>query len=650
MAELRVAGRDGEPVTDHPWQHPLELGWGRSEDRPRRLRVGGTPISDEALLSSPLRIPWLPTPIEWEDASGRRSFSVRLADGARPDSARVEILRGFARTLAARKEMTLEHVEGLSLFSVTTLWKWLEPTPLDQMIDESLGSIAEACARPRSWLREERIVQPVARVRRPARDAVRHLSRHPEHAGNDGLRTYPERILASIQEEELDIYENRVLIGIVRRLDERALRIRERVSVALTEIEGLRVERDRAHRFAQFRRYGRLRKLLTNKGEDVEQVIERAQRFLQRLQAQLRSLEACLTTPLGLALRFSPLPTSPLRETNILTWDTNYRMLPVLWQALEEEARERQPLDLTLDDDDAVWLDFCHLALLRALVELGFSGKGPVTTHLLGGAGAAEGLRRSTPGGDWCASVQTKGGVLVLDLHREAPTRALAAPVHRAPGQRVADTRPAAPVMVSSVRFAPTFCGQAARPGAVGPRDVWLHPHPLAELPGGGWTAGQAVASVHGERGRAVAVAPWSFGSIDRLGRLVQLNTLGAELKAGEVRESCPAGCSEPSRAGKQGTDRTCGNLDCEISWGFRMCNCGARVPKVIPKAPSSDVLEELIFDHDEPVQRLLLAEQLGGRDLLANWCMADDGIGTAWMVCPSCGKCGRPGCEGCGR
>src|SRR5690606_34456851 len=106
---------------------------------------------------------------------------------------------------------------------------WLEPTPLDELLDRDLGALADACARPRSWLREENVVQPVARVRRPARDAIAHLSRHPEHVGSDGLRVFPERVLASVQEEELDLYENRVLVSLVRRLLDRARRQRSRV-------------------------------------------------------------------------------------------------------------------------------------------------------------------------------------------------------------------------------------------------------------------------------------------------------------------------------------------------------------------------------------------------------------------------------------
>lgn len=650
MAELRIGSRVGEPVSGSPWHTPLELTWSRVEDRPQRLRLGGCRVDDSLLATSPLRLPWLATSLEWEDGGGRHSVDLRLEDGTRPDEARIEVVRGFSRMIADRKDLRVERIGGLSLFSATTLWKWLERTPLDRLVNETLGSIAEACARPRSWLREERIVQPVARVRRPAKDAVRHLSRHPEHAGSDGLRVYPERILASVQEEELDIYENRVLIGVVRRLLERVLRVRSRVDIALAEIDGLRLERDRAHRFAQYRRYGRLRQHLERNGEDVDQILDRARDFLRELDAQARSLEACLTTPLGLALRFSPLPTSPLRETNILTWDANYRMLPVIWQALEEEARERKPLDLTLDDPDLAWLDFCHLCLLRALVELGFSGSGAVTTRILRGTGVSAKLRRPAAGGDWVAEVHSDAAAVLLELRREPPARVTAsASPHRAPGQVGAAVERTRSMSPSRIRFVPTFCGVRERPAAAGPHDIWLHPHPLADLTSDDWRSGQAVAQVHGKHNRAIAVAPWSFGSVDRLGRLVQLHTLGAELMAGEVRERCPAGCSEASRPGKQGTDRTCGNPDCEISWGFRLCNCGARVPKVIPKPPSSALLEELVFDHVEPVKRLLLAEQLGGRDLLADWCMADDGIGTAWMVCPSCGKCGRPGCEGCG-
>jgi hypothetical protein len=126
--------------------------------------------------------------------------------------------------------------------------------------------------------------------------------------------------------------------------------------------------------------------------------------------------------------------------------------------------------------------------------------------------------------------------------------------------------------------------------------------------------------------------------------------TLGAELVEGEVRERCPC-CSGPSVVGREPTDRECTSGDCGAKWGYRLCSpgCNARVPKLLPRVPNDDHLLELVFDHSEPHRRLLLAEQLGGRELLADWCLDDDGIGQFWMVCPACGKCGNPKCKSSG-
>jgi hypothetical protein len=507
---------------------------------------------------------------------------------------------------------------------------------LDALIDQSLGALAEACTRPRSWLREERIVQPVSRVRRPARDAVHHLSRHPEHAGHDGVRTYPERILASVQEEELDIYENRVLVGVVLRLVDRAARRRQQVALAVTEAERLREERDRSARYLQWKKHGRMKKALQRDGQDIDSLVDAAEAYLARLDTQVRTLDACLYTPLGGALRFAPMPATPLRETNILTWDARYRLLPVLWRALDAEAGP-EPLDLLLDDPERAWMDFCLLALLRALGELGFEGKGAIR------GARSLGMSRER----WRATVRADETAIVLELHRE-PVAVAAQTGLRIPGQVHADASSRSRPKVTMLRFVPTFCTPGQR--AVAEGDVWLHPNAVADLHGGDGEGVRGRASVHGASGRSIAVAPWSFASVDRIGRLIQLHTLGAELGAGDVRETCPS-CTGPSR--KDGNGRSCNNPDCGAAWGYRVCNnpaCGAKVPKLLPKMPSDEALEELVFDHDEPHKRALLIEQLGGRDLLAEWC--GEAIGTWWMVCPRCGTCGRPGCgaAGCGR
>jgi hypothetical protein len=631
MAETRVGGKAGVLTTNEPWRAPAELGW-TPRDRPRWVRLGATPVDERLLNASPLRLPWVRTALSWEDNAGEHVSEIRIGDRVRPEEARIEVLRGFARMVAQGPELRLEKVGDLAIFSASTLWKWLEPSPVDTLIDQSLGALADACTRPRSWLREERIVQPVSRVRRPARDAVRHLSRHPEHAGHDGVRTYPERILAAVQEEELDIYENRVLIGVVRRLADRAARRLQQVALAAAEAERLHEERDRAARYLQWKKHGRMRKALQRDGVDIDALVEAAASYRSRLVAQVRTLEACMFTAVGEALRFTPIPLSPLRETNILTWDPRYRLLPVLWRQLEAEAGP-DPLDPVLDDPDRTWMDFCLLTLLRALGELGFEGTGTIR------GAASLGMRR----GRWRATVHPEEAAIVLELHREAIAVATP-PVFRFPGQMQADASAPPPPKLTTLRFVPTFSAPGHR--AVADADVWLHPNPVADLQTGDWNEVRTRATVHGTTGRSIAVAPWSFASVDRLGRLVQLHTLAVELAAGEVRETCPS-CNGSSR--EDGNDRRCN--DCGAGWGFRICNnpaCGARVPKLLPKMPSKDGLEELLLEHlehDEPHRWALLREQLGGRDLLADWCGEPEGIGTWWMVCPSCGQCGRPGC-----
>lgn len=632
MAETRVGGKPGPLSTSEPWRAPAGLAW-TSRDRPRWVRLGATLVEERLLNTSPLRLPWVRTAISWEDGTGEHVADIRVSDGVRPEDARIDVLRGFARMVARGPELRLEKVGDLAIFSASTLWRWLEPSPVDALIDQSLGALAEACTRPRGWLREERIVQPVSRVRRPARDAARHLSRHPEHAGHDGVRTYPERILASVQEEELDIYENRVLVGVVRRLVDRAARRRQQVALALTEAERLHEERDRAARYLQWKKHGRMRKVLQREGLDIDSLVEAAAGYLSRLDTQVRTLDACLCTPLGGVLRFTQVPPSPLRETNILTWDPRYRLLPVLWRALEAEVRP-DPLDPVLDDLDRTWMDFCLLALLRALGELGFEGHGTIRDAV-----SLE-MRR----GRWRATVRPGEAVIALDLHRD-PAPVTATTGFRIPGQVHTDASARSKPKVTTLNFVPTF--SAPGPRVVAEGDVWLHPNPVADLEHGGWSEVRMRSKVHGTSGRSIAVAPWSFASVDRLGRLVQLHTLAAELAAGDVREICPM-CNGSSR--KDGNDRRCNEAECGAGWGFRVCNnptCGARVPKLLPKMPTEEALEELLFDHDAPHRRALLIEQLGGRDLLADWC--EEQIGTWWMVCPSCGQCGRPECR-CGR
>lgn len=92
----------------------------------------------------------------------------------------------------------------------------------DYAFDEILkecSSLLEICERPRLHLHVEESVRPIGVVRKSGPAAIKHLARHSEHweaRTVSGLR--PARLLAQVLEDDWQLYENRFVVTLVRKL------------------------------------------------------------------------------------------------------------------------------------------------------------------------------------------------------------------------------------------------------------------------------------------------------------------------------------------------------------------------------------------------------------------------------------------------
>ncbi len=648
----------GEGLVDGPlaapWRADLALEW--EGPVPDRVTLGGAEV--------PLRGGRAPLPCIEGELIARRGEEVlrarvEAAPGQRPDAGDVELLRTWA--VLARK---LGPKDGpglikLPLLAMETLLQRLQPTALDELLHaRGRAAISRIAARPRSYIRTEDERLPVERVARPARDAERDLSRSGA-AMRIGRRVVPQQLLSSYTEEDLEIYENRVLITVVKRLRDRALRRRAQASDARDRIGELRASLYRLLALHQFRRHGELEERTRSasaKEEWLQDVEGDAATFLERMDGQLQTYEAALSRPVGLALRRAPLVRAPLRETNILSFDEDYGLLPVIWRLLE---REEHPIaDLRVDDPEGVYADLCQVGLARALDELRFTLK-PSAAELWSaggtGMGAVEAEGEQGEEGRWIVRAQRgrdpRGWRMDVDViwRSAAPKTSGAAPRRRTPGAAVADSRQAKPdETVHRLRLRPTFAAatEAAPPvvdGDEGRRAVWLHP--VGQLPEAGAEARARFNLSTEPAGQdlplSVAVHPGDWASADRLGRLIRRFTLWTELERGRVPTWCPC-CGGESRGDVK--SRSCMAASCGARWGLRDCNtCRAPIPKLLPVVPPSHALDDLLLAHEREGRKRQLFAELGGRDMLADWPLQDgllpelDTCGDM-LACPRCG------------
>lgn len=240
-----------------------------------------------------------------------------------------------------------------------------------QELGEGLPHLQALFTSPYSRLRTETEVVPVGRARRPTRRAPELLSRHTNHWATRKFHTVvPAKIEAHRVDTQIDIYENRLALGLVELLrevvllprlrDMRTLRSMER---ELNEVHEQLGQQDwRADNRGYMAWAGALSaKAPTGLESDIEK--------LERLEASLRALQ--FGSPLAQVVPRRPPNTLELHITNLLANDQHYVYVNRLWTLLSKYQRSIQESveqeEARLSSADVNMVSFVSLLVSSAL-------------------------------------------------------------------------------------------------------------------------------------------------------------------------------------------------------------------------------------------------------------------------------------------
>jgi len=224
----------------------------------------------------------------------------------------------------------------------------LEETELERQMAAKLGRLDAVCKRPRMHLKLEEERQPVSRCKRPARRAAEVLAARSEDWDRRTLwGIKPKRVLGLVRDDLYDLYENRVAVALVDRLDKALVqRIREvrRILHAARSMERWN------ETLAQGRNYRRAQRVCSLWGDlwQTEGLRQRADDALRRIQRLRRRVLGLRDSRLYQKIGGQRRPMR-LRMTNVLTHDELYRAVAELWMAWERHMR---PGD---EDPQSVW-------------------------------------------------------------------------------------------------------------------------------------------------------------------------------------------------------------------------------------------------------------------------------------------------------
>lgn len=248
--------------------------------------------------------------------------------------------------------------------------------PLDKFVEEHLEDLEHVCRKPRGHLHREVERLPVGRARRIPAHATAYLAAHTEDWARPTLNSVqPKRVLALVQDDQWDIYENRVAARLVDHLRlylERRLAELQRLADILERVGDHSDVVSKAQYWRRRERIARLwgSALQANEGYRLVKATLKRVGNLRRRVAVLMDSVLYKEVP-----RNATVPNT-LRQTNIFSGDLRYRGVALLWDewAKQKQSRNESPAEVQDKQQRLCYGfdDYCFLLVIRALDVLGY--------------------------------------------------------------------------------------------------------------------------------------------------------------------------------------------------------------------------------------------------------------------------------------
>lgn len=246
---------------------------------------------------------------------------------------------------------------------------------LEQEFERLLAHLRQVCRQPRLHLEGQELRLPAGQAHRISPRAIVYLAAHNEDWEQRRLQSVlPRRVLATVNEDRYDIYENRV---VARLLDHLAEYMQHRIRSVRDWQQELREAAD-IYLQAHGGTYRQDRRLYTLLGEfqDAEDQYQTATKTLEFLNSCLRQVDTLRDSLLYRAVLARADVGWSLRDTNILVNDPHYRQVVRLWRLWQKTVRTCRPTRQELyDTRQRLCRDFdsfCALLVCRALKDLGW--------------------------------------------------------------------------------------------------------------------------------------------------------------------------------------------------------------------------------------------------------------------------------------
>ena len=282
-------------------------------------------------------------------------------------------------------EIYEEQLDGGELLPGFSWEIWIETSPLDlsaegklkvqdqdRRIDDDFPSLQSIFKNPSDRFDLIDLLEDTGRCRRPSPRAIQHLSIHSAHWNRRTLTGVdPKKVLSRVRVFDLDIYENRVTVRLVDRLDRYLAKRLAFVEDELAQLGDFSAY-EGAHGSSSHHVVHRISQLI---GElfDRDARKKAAEETLETLKDTLQKVRILKHQRLYQAIPVHAGVSSLLRSTNLFSNDRNYKKVADLWRTIASSGREDAEEQFERNQRRMRMADrYSRLLLLHALDNLEF--------------------------------------------------------------------------------------------------------------------------------------------------------------------------------------------------------------------------------------------------------------------------------------
>ncbi len=208
--------------------------------------------------------------------------------------------------------------------------RWLK------MVEESVDALNQIVTNPRRFIATDEEVVPVELAKRITADSVRHLSQNTQFIGGIGKKgeIQPTRILNVTTRESYDLYENRFIFTLIKKLvnfiDKRTDVIFWATGDERESLVAMESQIDDAYEQIEYKM-----EMTVKHKQSYAETDEQHMEIFKRIDRVRRLVMELRRTPFCQIMEGTAVVRSPIQRTNLLIKNPQYRKCYQLWQFLE---------------------------------------------------------------------------------------------------------------------------------------------------------------------------------------------------------------------------------------------------------------------------------------------------------------------------